>query len=290
MKTLSLLLIYVFVCCNALFSQSGDIYKQPLYDLNLLKVEALIKNNPQNLKPVELDLLSMHLNWWKLNSGYNADEFRDEALDQIDQYIKSLEDADVENQQNAIRILEALLIKSRIDLMDDNYVSTVIGMYKSLNLIEDLKEENKDKDQFKLMLCIYEYYYAYAYENYFLLRPFLMAYPKGSKEKGLEGLLQLLNSPDLSTRTEATYFLAKIYYESEKLPETSLLYTSKLVKKHPDNYAFAVFHSKVLLAAARNTALREFCTNQLQNLKMNVGLSQKSTRFFNERFNSFLKE
>ncbi len=287
MKSYLIVILQFGTFCLIAQTNRFDQYIIPMYDLDLLKASRVLIENPDKIPPQKLELLSIHLNWWKLNSGYKEHEgYTDSTLEQITKYVNQLEQLNEVDKSTSIslNILEALLIKSRVDLMDENYFDGVVGMVKCLKYIEELKENNNDLDEFKLIAGLYNYYYDFAYQNYFLLRPFLLAYPEGSMEKGLIDLKALARTSESAVKAEANFFLGKIYLESEENSSEALKYTSVVVTLHPNNFVYALLHARALKAAHNDTELFQHCLKEQQKLESCGTLDQYSLDYFSLQF------
>ena len=290
MKSYLIVILQFGTLCLIAQANRFDQYIIPMYDLDLLKASKVLIENPDNIPWQNLELLSIHLNWWKLNSGYKEYEgYTDSTLEQITKYVDQLEQLnDVEKLASiSLNILEALLIKSRVDLMDENYFDGVVGMVKCLKYMEDLKENNNDIDEFKLINGLYNYYYDFAYQNYFLLRPFLLAYPEGSMEKGLIDLKVLARTSESVVKAEANFFLSKIYLESEKNSSEALEYTSVVVTLHPNNFVYALLHALALKTSHNDTELFQHCLIVRQKLENCGTLDQYSLDYFILQFKKY---
>ncbi|MDE0771424.1 MAG: hypothetical protein OSB25_04365 [Salibacteraceae bacterium] len=287
MKSYLIVILQFGTFCLIAQTNRFDQYITPMYDLDLLKASRVLIENPDKIPPQKLELLSIHLNWWKLNSGYKEHEgYTDSTLEQITKYVNQLEQLNEVDKSTSIslNILEALLIKSRVDLMDENYFDGVVGMVKCLKYIEELKENNNDLDEFKLIDGLYNYYYDFAYQNYFLLRPFLLAYPEGSMEKGLIDLKALARTSESAVKAEANFFLGKIYLESEENSAEALKYTSVVVTLHPNNFVYALLHARALKASHNDTELFQHCLKEQQKLESCGTLDQYSLDYFSLQF------
>lgn len=287
MKSYLIVILQFGTFCLIAQTNRFDQYIIPMYDLDLLKASRVLIENPDKIPPQKLELLSIHLNWWKLNSGYKEHEgYTDSTLEQITKYVNQLEQLNEVDKSTSIslNILEALLIKSRVDLMDENYFDGVVGMVKCLKYIEELKENNNDLDEFKLIDGLYNYYYDFAYQNYFLLRPFLLAYPEGSMEKGLIDLKALARTSESAVKAEANFFLGKIYLESEENSAEALKYTSVVVTLHPNNFVYALLHARALKASHNDTELFQHCLKEQQKLESCGTLDQYSLDYFSLQF------
>ncbi|HAI77379.1 MAG TPA: tol-pal system protein YbgF, partial [Microscillaceae bacterium] len=86
--------------------------------------------------------------------------------------------------------------------------------------------------------ALYNYFSVWIYDNYPILRPVIALFRKGDKALGLEQMQKVANNA-FYTRTEAQYFLMRIYRDEEENPANALPIAKYLHKTFPEN---AYFH------------------------------------------------
>ena len=134
------------------------------------------------------------------------------------------------------------------------------------NAIKYLKEIRKDDlmiPEISFGNGLFNYYSVWISERYPLLKPIIKLFPEGNKNKGVEQL-NIASNNSFYTRTEAQYFLMRIYSGEGKLSKA--LHLSKYLKDtYPEN---SIFHKYFTQLLYRNSRLNE-CLNESNNIIIN---------------------
>ena len=134
------------------------------------------------------------------------------------------------------------------------------------NAIKYLKEIRKDDlmiPEISFGNGLFNYYSVWISERYPLLKPIIKLFPEGNKNKGVEQL-NIASNNSFYTRTEAQYFLMRIYSGEGKL--TKALQLSKYLK---DSYPeISIFHKYFTQLLYRNSRLNE-CLKESNNIIIN---------------------
>lgn len=96
---------------------------------------------------------------------------------------------------------------------------------------------------------LYNYFSVWVSENYRLLRPVLLFFPKGDKKKGLQQLEKVANTA-YYTRVEAQMFVTRIYASEEKRPQDALETMRYLHTFFPNNPVFHRYYVRLCHSAA----------------------------------------
>ena len=119
------------------------------------------------------------------------------------------------------------------------------------------------------------YYLTSGLFNYFAFTgrkkyPFLFTdnlYKNSSREKGIKYLELASNSDNFMIKTEALYFLVKIYLEVEDKPDLALKYSSQLIGEYNSNIIFQYYHLNILLNLKQNLQAKHEYNNILELIK-----------------------
>ena len=134
------------------------------------------------------------------------------------------------------------------------------------NAIKYLKEIRKDDlmiPEISFGNGLFNYYSIWISERYPLLKPIIKLFPEGNKNKGVEQL-NIASNNSFYTRTEAQYFLMRIYSGEGKLSKA--LQLSKYLKDtYPEN---SIFHKYFTQLLYRNSRLNE-CLKESNNIIIN---------------------
>ncbi len=112
---------------------------------------------------------------------------------------------------------------------------------------------------------LYNYYSVWIRENYPLLRPIMIPFKKGDKEKGIQQLREVANNA-FYTRTEAQLFLMRILSLDENDTPGALQIAEYLNNTYPDNPYFHRFYARLLYSVGRRNKMESVCLSILDRI------------------------
>ena len=153
------------------------------------------------------------------------------------------------------------LLLLRVQIARENLVAPIFLM-GDIGVFFKTTKPNPKSDFNMLYWGLLHYYLTLFRETSFAVRPFVSDWPSTNKKAGLSILEKLTTSPSVFVRTEAEYFLMRIYLESEKDFTKARCKALSLMKRFPYNATYKHFYLKILAAQNNNTLLsksrREF--------------------------------
>jgi tetratricopeptide (TPR) repeat protein len=111
----------------------------------------------------------------------------------------------------------------------------------------DLMNKNAE---FYFSTGLYNYYIVQYPEEHSIVKPLTLFFRDGNKELGLKQL-EIGSKKGTFTRTEATFFIARIYMKHEAKPEKAIPFSQILVQKYPQNPVYLMKHTEALILAGR---------------------------------------
>lgn len=214
-----------------------------MYNFKFEKAEQdfqiLKKKYPTHPMPYFLMGLS---NWWKIMPTLDTDmeSFADVFIAYMDSTIlfgEKLYDADKKNYEAAFFLSAAYGLKARYYGEKGKYGKATYNGKNALDYMEKYSNDNQLSPEFLFGKSLFNYYAVWIRDNYTLLRPILAFFPKGDKEKGIKQLKEVSYNA-FYTRTEAQYFLMRIYGVEEGKEELALPVARYLATTFPDNAYF----------------------------------------------------
>jgi len=126
---------------------------------------------------------------------------------------------------------------------------------------------------------LFKYYAAWFHEEYPMLRPVLAFFPKGDKKLGIIQLTEVTNFA-FWTRTEAQYFLMRIYYNEEDDDAKAIPISEYLANTYPDNAYFQRMYCRLSFTTGNWIKCKEVSESILYkyNIKM-PGYEETSARY-----------
>ncbi len=232
------------------------IYNNDLAGASVIskRLKAECPNNPQS------HLFEATYLWWHIISGDDGEENYEKMEASLDRALSKLSsDKKAKNLSNE-EIHNTILIyayKSRIKMFQGKYIRAVQNLNSCVGMVELSFGRENEFDLFKLTSGLYNYFIEFGYEYSVLARAYLIFLPSGDKEKGLNFLKEASKSKDFIIKTEAHYFLMKIYGETEEQPKLALGYAKELVNDYPNNLLFRYYLHKIMLQLNMSTGASE---------------------------------
>jgi hypothetical protein len=205
---------------------------------------------PQHPLPYFLMGLS---NWWKMMPYKEEDErIESYAKNFIEEMETSISKADIMYDQNRNDLEAIFFLTSAHSMLARYYAENSKNKLKIvhharialLHLKEIIDHQNELDIEFLFGTALFNYYGEWFREEYPLLRPLMVFFPKGDKMKGLEQLKDVSNNA-FWTRTEAQYFLMKIYFIEEDDDPKAYPFAKYLYETFPDNPYFHRLYARL---------------------------------------------
>lgn len=184
-----------------------------------------------------------NINLWQIFAGAKDEEIQSKYRANLDSQLKHCDELSNKKETRFLKIMHYAYL-TRLTLSEKEYFSAFKAVSKYYDL---LKPTFSDTTYAPYLLIdgLYFYLFSYAHKNYVLLRPFLSFYKKGDAQKGIHYLKKAANASNEIIRTEASYFLMKIWYEMEKKPLKALPYARHLKSEYPGNFIFDYYYQQI---------------------------------------------
>lgn len=93
---------------------------------------------------------------------------------------------------------------------------------------------------------LYNYYIIRYPEDHPIVKPVVLFFKDGNREEGLRQM-DIASKKGMFTRTESSFYLARIYLKHEQRYDKASSYLGNLVEKYPNNPIFLMKHTEALL-------------------------------------------
>ncbi|WP_400194033.1 tol-pal system protein YbgF [Hymenobacter sp. B81] len=215
------------------------------YDKAEKQFRSLKRRYPEHPMPYFLLGLSQ---WWKIvPSNVQTKQFDKPFFAYMDSAIvrgEALYARDPRNYEACFFLSAAYGFDARLHAERKDWRKATVGSKRALAYLEKSQEANGLSPEFLFGQALMNYYAPWISDNYPLLRPVLLFFPKGNKELGLRQLRSVADN-GFYTGTEARMFLMKIYLNSEDKPAEALPLARQLAAQYPDNGYFQRFYALV---------------------------------------------
>ncbi|WBO84979.1 tetratricopeptide repeat protein [Hymenobacter yonginensis] len=240
------------------------------YDRAEKQFRSLRRRYPQHPMPYFLLGLSQ---WWKIvPTNIKTKQYDKLFFAYMDSSItkaEALYDADKKNYEACFFLAAAYGFDGRLNAERSNWPRATISAKRALKYLELSKEANGLSPEFLFGQALFNYYSVWIPDNYPLLKPVLLLFPKGSKQLGLQQLRSVADN-GFYVGPEAKVFLMRILNNEENNPTAAMPIARELASTYPDNGYFQRFYA---LLAFNMGEFRESERVSLEILsKLNQGL------------------
>ena len=255
MQLRKVICLFIFLLSTSVYAQAPDLMQnyseimRSIYNYEFDQANRLIKNSSTNSNQNELDMLKSNLAWWQIVSGELSESqwtssYEETTSAVIKRLSKKAQDS-INNDELAI-LLHSYFLRTRYNMLRGDYFDGMKDLQNCLAYTKKSLNRSDESESLNLGAGLYNYLIAKSYDEYLLLRPYLSFYPSGNADLGLQQIQACQNSENRLIRTEARYFLMKIFNEWEDNQERSLEYCTMLCKDYPQNLIFKIYRIELL--------------------------------------------
>jgi len=247
---------------------------QNLYNCKYDKAEkqfrSLRRRYPHHPMPYFLLGLST---WWKIYpTNFHATEYDRlfyAYMDTANTYSERLIKADPHNYEAYFFLAAANGFNGRLNSERHNWARATVNGRRALTYLQKSREANGLSPEFLFGEALINYYSPWIADNYPLLRPVLLFFPRGNKQEGLRQLRQVADN-GFYTKIEAENFLMKILYNDEHQSAQAFPIARRLALRYPDNGYFARFYGLLCFQKGEFEECERISRDILS--KINVGM------------------
>lgn len=220
--------------------------------------------------------------WWKI-----APDTEDQSYDAVfHQYmgetIKKAEilfEADPNNKEAAFFLAAAYGFEGRLYSERKSWTKAAFAGKNALKYLELSRGEEELNAELLLGDALFNYFSVWIPNNYPLLRPVMVLFPKGDKDLGIRQLEEVSDNA-FYARVEAQYFLFRLYASEERKPYEALRITAYLHQKYPNNPYFHRFYARQLYAVGRGAEAKDVSLEILKRIdEKRTGYESNSGRY-----------
>jgi hypothetical protein len=227
-----------------------------LYNYNFEAAEEQFKKLRTLYKWHPLPYFLMGLStWWRIMPNLRDTQYDDRFLAYMDSTIMRAEKL-YERPANKIEasffLAAAYGFKGRLysDEERKNWRKAAVVGKSALNYLEVSKGNHDLNPELMFGDGLYNYFSIWIPENYPMLKPILLFFPKGDKQLGLQQL-RTVSQEAFYTRVEAQVFLMRILASYENDRRGAFNITKYLNETFPNNPFFHRYHARMLYSTGR---------------------------------------
>ena len=180
------------------------------------------------------------VDWWRIITELDNTSRDDRFLSELDRVIDLCDSRLKKNEHDTAALFfkgGALGFRGRLHGNRDDWVQAASDGRAALPIVQDAYKLAPGNHDVLLGMGIYDYYAAVVPEQFPFVKPFMIFFPKGNREKGLRELREAAASGRYAN-TEANYVLLQVFQNFEKRFDEALPLAQKLHARFPENVIF----------------------------------------------------
>lgn len=196
--------------------------------------------------PMAYFLLGLN-EWWKIMPNEDVTTYDEPFLAYMDSciyYGEKLKEREPDNLEAVFFLAAAHGFKGRLLSNRKQWTKAAFCAKAAMGYMQISRANPVLRGEFLFGLGLYNYYSIWIPENYKALRPIMLFFPKGDKNKGIE-MLKEVTRYSFYTRVEAQYFLTRIYAVEENRPAEAYELMTYLHKTFPGNPFFHRWYTRL---------------------------------------------
>lgn len=213
------------------------------YDRAERQFRSLRRRYPNH--PMPYFLLGLNT-WWKIMpTTFQTEQYDKLFFAYMDTAItkaQKLYDIDNNNYEASFFLSAAYGFDGRLHAERHDWRKATVSARRSLNYLKKSQEANDLSPEFLFGQALFNYYAVWIPNNYPLLKPVLLFFPKGNKKLGMDQLRTVANN-GFYTANEARVFLMRILKNEENNAPEALPVARYLATTFPDNGYFQRFYA-----------------------------------------------
>ncbi len=243
------------------------------FDLAEAKFQELLQRYPNHPLPYYIIGLG---NWWKM-MPYNDNDPRIKLYEpEFDKYMElsiakaeKLYDRNNDNTEATFFLCAAHALIARHYAENGQEMRSLNNTRKAFHYFKKLNDKKDLSPEFLFFSALFNYYAAWFKGEYPIMSPILALFPEGDKDLGIKQLKEVSYNA-FWTRTEAQYFLMRIYYNEEDDDKKALAFSEYLAKTFPDNPYFQRIYARISYSLGHWKDCKEVSEDILY--KINIGM------------------
>lgn len=226
---------------SAVFDEQANRGINAVYNLEFEKAEVEFSQLERQFPahPAGKFFLAM-IDWWKILMSIDDESNDDRFIKKMDDVIE-LCDSLLDVNGNDVNALffkgGALGFQGRLRANRSSWIKAANDGRLALPIVQKAYKLAPENNDILLGIGIYNYYAATIPEKYPIVKPVMVFFPSGNKQKGIE---QLTNASERAkyAALEAKYFLLQLNYNYERQYVKAYELAVSLFKQFPNNVIF----------------------------------------------------
>ncbi|HZW38556.1 MAG TPA: tetratricopeptide repeat protein [Ignavibacteriaceae bacterium] len=187
------------------------------------------------------------IDWWKILLDLDNESYDDMFYQKLEDVIYQCDEILDKNPNDEDALFfkgGAIGFRGRLRAYRESWIKAADDGREALPIVEKAASLNPNNYDVQLGFGIYNYYASIIPDQYPIIKPLMIFFPKGDKQKGIEQL-NLTAQKGKYAKYEARYFLMTLYYHYEGNPYKSDEYAKQLIGDFPDNPTFEKWEGRI---------------------------------------------
>lgn len=243
-RSVILLVILLTVYLNAQSVSFDSLAQKGITEIYSIKFEdaevtfrKMIADYPSH--PAGRFFLAM-IDWWRILLDLDNESYDDIFFQKLEDVIYQCDEILDKHPDNVDALFfkgGAIGFRGRLRAYRESWIKAADDGREALPIVEKASVLDPDNQDVQLGFGIYNYYASVIPEQYPLIKPLMIFFPSGDKQRGIEQLTRTAMNGRYA-RYEARYFLMTLYYNNEGKFVDAAKYADMLVNDFPDNPTF----------------------------------------------------
>jgi tetratricopeptide (TPR) repeat protein len=198
---------------------------------------SILTDYPEN--PAGRFFLAM-VDWWKILLDIDNESYDQLFFQKIEDVIFHCDKILQKDKRNIDALFfkgGAIGFRGRLRALRDSWLKAADDGREALPIVEYASKLDPTNQDVQLGFGIYNYYAAVIPEQYPYIKPLMIFFPKGDKEKGISQLKETALKGKYA-KFESQYFLMTLYFNYENNFEEAYKYAANLTSLFPKNPSF----------------------------------------------------
>ncbi len=198
---------------------------------------SILTDYPEN--PAGRFFLAM-VDWWKILLDIDNESYDQLFFQKIEDVIFHCDKILEKDKRNIDALFfkgGAIGFRGRLRALRDSWLKAADDGREALPIVEYASKLDPTNLDVQLGFGIYNYYAAVIPEQYPFIKPLMIFFPKGDKEKGISQLKETALKGKYA-KFESQYFLMTLYFNYENNFEEAYKYAANLTSLFPKNPSF----------------------------------------------------
>jgi tetratricopeptide (TPR) repeat protein len=253
-KYFGIILLVILCLGNQSFGQfAGDSLNEKhiqngiklIYNLSFdsahTEFQQVIYTEPNS--PAGYFFLAM-IDWWKIIIDIENESHDEKYFSELERVIQICDDR-LDKDENDLTALffkgGSVGFRGRLHANREDWIKAANDGRIALPIVHQAYKLGSNNEDILFGIGIYNYYASVIPENYPIVKPLMIFFPDGDKNKGIQQLRRASEKARYA-KIEASYFLLQLLFNYEKKYLEALEIASNLHKQFPNN---VVFHKYV---------------------------------------------